>query len=50
MAKEELIQFEGLVTEILPMRVIACNSMPDTKSSPTHRGQDEKEPHQNPGG
>jgi len=28
MAKEELIQFEGLVTEILPTRDIACNSTP----------------------
>ncbi len=35
MAKEELIQFEGLVTEILPMRATACNSTPDTRSSPT---------------
>mgnify|MGYP003694056263 CR=1 FL=1 len=35
MAKEELIQFEGLVTEILPTRVTACSSMPDTRSLPT---------------
>jgi len=35
MAKEELIQFEGLVTEILPDAATACSSMPDTRLSPT---------------
>jgi hypothetical protein len=35
MAKEELIQFEGLVTEISPTRATACSSTPGTKSLPT---------------
>lgn len=39
MAKEELIQFEGLVTEILPMHVTACSSMPDTRSLPIPRAR-----------
>jgi len=42
MAKEELIQFEGLVTEILPMPATACSSMPDTRSSPTPPASEEE--------
>jgi hypothetical protein len=34
MAKEELLQFDGLVTEICPMPGIAFRSTADMRSSP----------------
>jgi hypothetical protein len=39
MAKEELIQFEGLVIEILPDARIAFSSTPATRPWPTRQAR-----------
>ena len=47
--KEELLEFEGLVTEILPRRPLPRSARQRTSARCLHRRKNEKESDQNPG-